>query len=160
MARIPILSAPQTFQRFAGARKGIIENWGRTSASSVVHRKQVVAISRIAIPNGAGDRLFVYIEMLSERCVEHLDDRNVEPIKPKNRVAARVAVIVPGPRRRNDEIALMHDRALTIDGRVGAFALENETQRGLGVTVSRRDLTGHDQLHAGVKIGRDLGLST
>src|ERR1700751_3762444 len=151
MARIPLFGAPQTLQRFARACIWIIENWGRTSTSSVVHREQVVAVSRVAIPNGAGDWLLVYIEMLSERCIEHLDDRNVEPIEPKNRVAAGIAVIVPGPRRRNDEVALMHDRALTIDGRVGAFALENETKRGLGVTVSRRDLARHDQLHAGVK---------
>ena len=38
-------------------------------------------------------------------------------------------MIVPGPRRRNNEIAFMHERTLAIDRRVGAFAFEDKTQR-------------------------------
>ena len=66
VARIPIFSAPQTFQRVAGACIRIIEHWGRTSAAFVVHRKQVVTVSRVAITNGSDDWLFVYVEVLSE----------------------------------------------------------------------------------------------
>jgi myo-inositol-1(or 4)-monophosphatase len=45
------------------------------------------------------------------------DDRNVEAVQPHDGLVAVVSVVVPCPRRRDDEIAGRHRRALAIDGR-------------------------------------------
>ena len=74
-------------------------------------------------------------------------------------VVARVAVIVVGPRRRQDEIAGVHRRPLAVDGGVGAGALDDEAQRRGGVPMARRDLAGQDQLQAGVQALRDARLA-
>ena len=64
---------------------------------------------------------------------------------------AVVAVVVEGPRRGDDEVAVAHRRALAVDRGVGALAVEHQAQRRLGVAVRRRHLAGQDQLQAGVE---------
>src|SRR5262249_30836236 len=96
--------------------------------------------------------------MLGERRIQELDDRDVEAVEPEDRPIALVAVIVPRHRRGDDEITLVHDRALAVDGGVRAAALEHEPQRTLRMTMGWRDFAGQYQLHAGVEIRRDLGL--
>ena len=68
-------------------------------------------------------------------------------------------MIVPGHRRRDDEIAGLHRGALAVDRGVGALALEDEAQRRLAVPVRRRDVAGDHHLHAGKQRGRDLRLA-
>ena len=94
----------------------------------MIDRKEVVAVAGIAVADRPGDRLLVDIEVLGERGIQHLNHGNVETVQPEDGSETGVAMIVPGPRWRNDEIALMHDRALTIDSGVGAFAFEDEAQ--------------------------------
>ena len=65
--------------------------------------------------------------------------------------SALVAVIVPRHRRRDDEVAVVHRRALAVHRRVRPAAFEHETQRALRVTVGRCDFAGQDELHAGVR---------
>ena len=70
-------------------------------------------------------------------------------------VVARVAVIVVRPRRRQDEVARVHRRALAVDGGVGALSLDDEPKRRGGVAVGARDFAGQDQLQARVQALRD-----
>src|SRR6516162_9926706 len=121
-------------------------------------RKKVSSVASVTITDGSVNGLFVYVEVLGKRGVEHLEDGYVQSVKPEDRLGARVAVVMPGPRWRDDEVTLMHDRALAVDGRVGATALEHKTQRALGMPVRRSDLARHHELHTGVEVGRDFRL--
>ncbi len=80
------------------------------------------------------------------------------PIVAVPLVTVSSAVIVPGPGRRDDEIAGVHRRALAIDGGIGAAALDHKTQRRLRVAVRRRDLARQDQLQPGEQRAGDLRL--
>jgi hypothetical protein len=55
------------------------------------------------------------------------------------------------PGRREDEIARLHRDSLAVNRRIGAFACEDELQRGRGVAMAVRDLAGQDELQAGVE---------
>jgi hypothetical protein len=92
---------------------------------------------------------------LVELRAEGLHDADVEPVKPHHGLAARIAVVVVGPRRGDDEIARPHHRALAVDRRIGSRPLDDEAQRRLRVAVARRDLAGQDQLQPGVQALRD-----
>ena len=65
---------------------------------------------------------------------------------------------MPSPGRRDDEVALVHDCTLAIDGSIGAVTFQHEAQRALGVPVGGRDLALHDELHAGIHVCGDLRL--
>jgi hypothetical protein len=67
-------------------------------------------------------------------------------------------VIVPGHRRRDDEIAGFHHGLLSGDRRMRALALEDETQCRLGVTMGGGNFAGQHQLHAGIQQRRDFRL--
>ena len=69
-------------------------------------------------------------------------------------------MIVPGSRRRDDEIAWMHRRALAVHGGVRAFAIDDEAQRRLRVPVARRHFAGQDQLQAAIERPRDARFTT
>ena len=68
---------------------------------------------------------------------------------------ALVAVVVPGPGRRDDEVARVHGGALAAHRGVGALAVDDEAQRRLHVAVRRRDLARHDELQPGIERLRD-----
>ena len=125
----------------------------------MIDGQQVRSVARLRIADGARDRLLVLVVMLGERRVEELDDRDVEPVEPEHRLVGLVAVVVPGHRRRDDEVAVVHRRAFAVDGGVGAVALEDEAQRALAVPMCGRDLARKHQLDAGVEVGRDLRLA-
>ena len=72
---------------------------------------------------------------------------------------ARIAVVVIGPRRRQDEVARVHRRPLAFDGGVGAGALEHEPQRRRRVPMAARDLAGQDQLQPDVEAAGDARLA-
>jgi hypothetical protein len=64
-------------------------------------------------------------------------------------------MVVPGPARRDDEVAGLHGGALAAHRGVGAAAIHDEAQRRLHMPVRRRHLARHDELQAGVERLRD-----
>ena len=117
----------------------------------MVERQHVAAVAMQRVALGARASLRLDARLLGEAGVEEADQRNVEAVEPDDRIGAVVAVVVEGPRRRDDEVAVAHRRPLAVDRGVRAFAVENETQRRLGVAMRRRDLARQDQLQPGVE---------
>ena len=66
-----------------------------------------------------------------------------------HRRGAVIAVVVPGPGRRYDEVAGLHWKLLARDRGVGALALDDEAQRARRVPMRRRDLARQDDLQPG-----------
>ena len=124
----------------------------------MVDGQQVGAVAGRRIPHRLGDRLLLLLVMLDEGRIQHLDDGNVEPVEPEHRLVGVIAVIVPGHVGRDDEVARRHRRALAVDAGVRAFAFQHEAQRRLRMAVRARHLVRHDELHAGIERGGDLGL--
>ena len=116
-----------------------------------VHRHQVHAVAGQRVAFGPGVGLRLRRALLGEAGVEEAHQRDVEAVEPDHRLVAVVAVVVEGPRRRDDEVAVAHRRALAVDGRVGALAVEHQAQRRLAVAVRRRHLARQDQLQPGVE---------
>jgi hypothetical protein len=94
--------------------------------------------------------------MLAECRIEQIDDRHVETVEPDHGLVARIAMVVIGPRRRQDEIARVHGGALAIDGRVGAAAFDDEPQRGGGMTMATCRFARKNELQPGVQAVGDL----
>ena len=124
----------------------------------MVDRQQVRSEPCVRIPDRPRDGLFVLIEMFRKRRIQKLHDRNVQAVQPEHRLAGLVPVIVPRHRRRDDEVPIVHRRALAVDGRMRAAAFEHEAQRTLRVSMCRRDFSRQHELHAGIQIGGDLRL--
>jgi hypothetical protein len=68
-------------------------------------------------------------------------------------------VVVPCARRRDDEVARMHRRALAVDRRIRAFAFDDEAQRGLRMAMRGRDLARQDELQPAIERARDRRLA-
>ena len=88
---------------------------------------------------------------------EGLHDADVEAVHPYHRLVAWV--VVPGPRRRDDEVTRVHRGALAVDRGVRARALDDEAQRRLRVAVARRNFAGKDELQPGIEALRDARLA-
>ena len=142
MAGIPFILALHRLQRLARTGVGVIEYGRRQFLLAIVNRQHISAVARQAIAVRTCHRLFVRIVTLGERSIEKTRHRDIEPVKPDHRLLAFIAVIVPGPGRGNDKIAIVHDRAFAVNRGVGAAAIEHETQRRLAVPVCRGDLAG------------------
>ena len=83
-----------------------------------------------------------------------IDQRHVEAVEPDHDALGFLAVVVPGPGRRHDEIAGLHVGALAVHRGVGALALDDEAERRLRVPVRGRDLAALDELdRAGQRVG-------
>ncbi len=148
---VPLGRAPHRLQRLAGARVGVIEHRRGQRLALVADRQQARAVARERIALRSRQRMGVVGIALGERGIEQAHDRNIEPVHPHHRPVALVAVVVPGPRRRDDEVARLHDRPLAIDGRVGARTLDHEAQRRLAVPVRRRHFAWQDELKPGIE---------
>ena len=127
--------------------------------ASLPHRGHVVAAAGEAAAFGACHLLRLAGVVLREAGVEEADHGNVQAIEPHHRRVGFVAVVVPGPARRDDEVARPHGRALAVHRGVGAGAFDDEAQRALRVAVAGRHLAGKDQLQAGVERLRDRRLA-
>ncbi|KAG1361630.1 hypothetical protein G6F61_014249 [Rhizopus arrhizus] len=129
----------------------------------MAHRRHVVAEAGHAVAFGPRDGLGGLRVVLGNAGVQEAQQRNVQAVQPHHGCAALggfgVAVVAPGPGRRDDEVARVHGGALAVDGRIGAASFHDEAQRGLRVAVAGRDLAGQDQLQAGIQALRDAGLS-
>ena len=119
-------------------------------------RQQAAAVTRQRIALGPAERRLVGLVVLAEGAAEEGGERDVQPVEPDHRRGRLVAVVVPGPARRDDEIARLHGRLLALDRGVGAAAFDDEAQRALGVAVRRSHLARHDELQPGVQGVRDL----
>jgi hypothetical protein len=97
--------------------------------------------------------------VLAELRVQQLHDGQVQPVEPDHGAVRVIAVVVEGPRRRDDEVARVHGDLFAVHRGVGAVAVQDEAQRGLRVAVRRRDLAWQDQLQSGVQAVRDAGAS-
>ena len=83
--------------------------------------------------------------------------RRIERVEPHDRRAALVHMLVPGPARRDDEIAFRHRAALAVDHGRGAVALDHEAQRVHGVAMRPRRLARHQDLQCGRQIRGGAG---
>src|SRR5438445_111316 len=73
-----------------------------------------------------GQRHLRHLVHLEEHRVQRLDEGDVEAVHPHHRPVGLIAVIVPRPARRQDEVAGRHVDALAVDGGVGPLALHDE----------------------------------
>ena len=83
-------------------------------------------------------------------------ERHVERIEPDDRAAALVNVLVPGPGRREDQVALLHRTGLAVDDGGRAGSLEHEPQRVHGVAMRPRLLARQQDLDVGGERARGL----
>ena len=125
----------------------------------VAHRHHVGAVARKAHAFRTRERLLCGTSILGEARVKETQHRDVEAIKPHDGLSAGVAMVVPGPAGRDDEIAGLHRDAFAVHRRIGALAVHDETQRGLRVPVRWRHLARQDQLQTGIERLRDARLS-
>mgnify|MGYP003344159596 CR=1 FL=1 len=109
-------------------------------------------------PGRTLDSLHSLSTILGKTGVEEADHRNVESIEPDDWPIRLGAMIVPCPTWSQNEIPGMHRRPLAVDRSVGARSLNDESKRTLSVTMRRSDLSGQDQLQAGVERLRDCCL--
>src|SRR5688572_24051327 len=92
-------------ERLAAARIRVVEDRrGLAERRFGPDRQQVGPEARGGSAFAARHRLHLLRERLVELRAEGLDDADVEPVQPHHWLLARVAVVVPGPRRRDDEI--------------------------------------------------------
>src|SRR5688572_626233 len=124
VARMDVAAAAQLVERSTRADVGIAEHRRRERLRLVSHRQQVAPVARPRIALRPYDRLGRLGIALHETRVKVGDERHVEPVQPYHRVGSRIAVVVPSPRRRDDEIARVHGHALAVHGGIGALALD------------------------------------
>ncbi len=72
--------------------------------------------------------------------------RHIERVEPDDRARAAMLMRMPGPARRDDEVAFVHQAFFAVDDRVGAVALEHEAQRARRMAMRSRDLAGLQDL--------------
>src|ERR1700746_1589653 len=87
-----------------------------------------------AVDRLCGARLDLGIH-LEEDSVQCLWERHVDPVHPNHCFIRLVAVVVPQPTWREDQIAFMHDDLLAFDRGISAVALHDETDRGWRMAV-------------------------
>lgn len=82
----------------------------------------------------------------------------VEPVEPDHGAFAVLAVVVPVPCRRQDDVATLHGDALAMHGRESPAAFDDEAHGEGGVPVRGGGFIGHDQLQARVEgVGCERG---
>ena len=97
--------------------------------------------------------------ILAEMRAEEIREGGIEAVQPHHGLRAEIAVIVPGPARRHDEVARTHRDALAVDRSIGTLALHDETQRVGCMAVRGGVLAGQDRLQPGVQGRCDEGRS-
>ena len=159
VAGVAVAGLGELMQRRARALVGIVEDRRGGRPAAAVDGQQIGAVARAGIAFRLADRLLLLLVPLDEGGIQQLDHRDVEPVEPEHRLVGVVAVVVPGHVGRDDEIAGRHEGTLAVHGRVRALAFEHEAQRRLRVAVGGGHLVRHDELHAGIERGGDLGLA-
>ena len=85
-----------------------------------------------------------------------IDQRQIQDIKPDDRIGAVVAVFMPQTRGREDQIATAHRAFLTVNRGVGALAFNDHAHGIRCVAMAGCPFAGHEQLHAQVHGGAGL----
>ena len=80
--------------------------------------------------------------------LQGFNQRHIQTIGPDHRFAASIFMLVPGPLRRADQVAGLHNHLLAGDIGKRAFALQDEAESGHGMAVCRRHFAGLNQLKA------------
>src|SRR5258708_39936800 len=97
-------------QKGPGTAAPLFVHWPKQAASKFAGgtiRNPVDALARL-------------IRTLEECRVQRAHQRDIEHIEPDHRLAALALVIVPGPARRQNAIALVDDVLLAVDDGIGA----------------------------------------
>src|SRR5260370_14649911 len=82
-----------------------------------------------------GDGVTFVAEVLEEIRIKNVHEGDIEAVEPHHRLVGRAAMIVPCHLRRCDVVALAHDGAFTVHGRIGALAFDDEALRGWRVAM-------------------------
>ena len=149
--RVDRSAARKFFQRFAAAPIRIRKYRAGAGSRGVIYRQHVHAIALQCIAFGLRRRLNLLRVTFGETGIQRADQRDVQAIHPDHRHVAGVAVIVPSPRRSDNEIPRTHGDAFTTDGSVSTFAFDHKAQRRLSMAMGRRDFAGQDQLQAAIE---------
>ena len=75
---------------------------------------------------GSIDRLAAVIESFEEKTIGRAHEREVEHVKPDDRIARKISVVVPSSLRGQHEIARRQDIAFAVDRRIPGAALDDE----------------------------------
>lgn len=76
--------------------------------------------------------------------------RQIQTVQPDHGTGSVFAMVMPVPRRREDDIALLHLDALAVDGGESALAFDDEAHGERDVAMGGCGFVGHDKLEAGV----------
>ena len=131
---LPLREARNRFQS--------MQSLGDFAALSGALRGLAIELSKIA-----NDLRLPARVVLVEARAQRPHERHVQTVQPDHRLGlAVVAMVVPGPVGRQDQVAGVHGHLLALHHGEAARALDDEAQRGKGVAVGRRDLAGQDHL--------------
>ena len=157
VAGVPIAVCAQVLEGLVGVVERIREHGRRSRAAAKADGQQVAPVAEMAVSGWDGGGIRRLRVMLRETGAQEADQRHVEHVEPNRRLPAFVAMLVPRPRRRDDEVARSHVAALARDGRISVLAFDDETQRRGRVAMRARELAGQDQLQAGIeRVGREM----
>src|SRR5262245_48615741 len=109
----------------------------------------VQLLRRVGRPRGR--HLLCAVE-LKEHRLQRLDQGNVEPVHPDDALFGLIAVIVPGPTRRQYKISRLHIDTLAIDSGIGTASFNDEADRRRRVAVSTCYLSRQEHLYSGDEI--------
>jgi len=110
------------------------------------------------IAGGFAHRLAIVGKGLVEHRLQRSDQGNVQPIHPDHGPGCLAAVIMPRPRRGEDEISRHHRALLAFDGGIGPLSLHDEANGGGRVPMRRGAFSRQQQLH-GSRQGMGRGFS-
>src|SRR5690349_5507054 len=130
-------------ERFVRVVERVGEHGRRAAAALEADWNESASVAKVAVARWAGRRILRLAIVLRESGPQETDQRYVEHVEPNRRSLALVAMLVPRPRRRHDEVAGTHVAALACDRRVRAFTLDDETQRRGRVSMRASELAGH-----------------
>jgi hypothetical protein len=102
----------------------------------VIHRQESTSETGNGVALGPPARKSLFAVGLEKNRVEQIDQREVESVQPDHWLVGFIAMVVPGPRGRDHEIARPYRGPLAVYRGVGAIAFDNEAQRALGVAMA------------------------
>src|SRR5579863_3567070 len=119
---------------------------------ALIDRPHIGAIAREAIAGRTALRGAILRIILEEHRAESADDRDIEPVHPEERPIAVMAMIMPGHRGRDDEVARPHIGFLAgYGGPRLAIAFDNEAQRRRRMAMRGGALARQNQLQPGIE---------
>ncbi len=115
MTGIELAFGFELFEDSAGVLVGVIENRRHHALRAVIHRHQIMSVSSVGMARCVGHGLLVFAKPFRERRIKELDQGDVQTVQPEHWFIGFIAVIMPGHRWGDDEVAVLHDCLFTID---------------------------------------------